>query len=207
MRITEVKPRRRMLTEIFVDGESAGRISTEVWMRAGYRAGDTVSEEELEALLAESERYRAKEKALYLLEYRAHSKKELLDKVGRTVSREAAQEAVDRMEALGLMDDEKYARGQAAYLVLRKGYAAPRAVYALVQKGIDRELAEAVVGEVAPEPCDKLRELLKRKYPLAVSDEAHRRRAAAAMARLGYRYADIEAVLRALEEEHAADLD
>lgn len=205
MVITEVKKRRRMLSELFLDGESAGRIATEIWMRSGYRVGDNLSETEAEELFQESERYRAKEKALYLLEYRSHSKKELEEKVSRAVSRDAAQEAVSHMEELGLMDDERYARDRAAYLVVRKGYAAKRAVYELLQKGIDRELAETVVEELAPDPCEAIRELIEKKYPLAVSEEVHQRRAVAALERLGYRYGDIRSVLSLLQEEAPTD--
>ncbi|MBC8533770.1 regulatory protein RecX [Yeguia hominis] len=203
MVLTEVKKRRKLLTELFLDGESAGRIATEIWLRSGYRVGDDLSEEALEALFQESERYRASEKALYLLEYRAHSKKELEEKISRVTSREAAKEAVSRMEDLGLMDDEQYARARAADLLTRKGYAAKRAVYELQQKGIDRELAAEIVEELEPDPCEKIRALLEKKYPQAGSDEACRRRAVAALQRLGYRYGDIRTVLSELDEETA----
>lgn len=71
-----------------------------------------------------SAKHRAEEKALYLLEHRAHSKKELENKITRAeFDREAARSAVEHMEELGLLNDEDYARRLANELFTRKDSA------------------------------------------------------------------------------------
>ena len=201
MEITAIEPRRKRLSQLYLDGEAAVKVDTETLLKAGWKPGMEISDEELHELLQESEARRAKEKALYLLEYRSHSKKELADKISRTTSREAAEAAVERMEELGLVNDESYARQLAEYLMERKGYGVRRARQELLQKGIDRELVEEILEEQAPDPREKLREIVERKYQDRLGDGKGYRRTAAALQRLGYGYEDIRAVLREFSQE------
>lgn len=195
MVITAIEPRRKGFSALYLDGEYAVKIDTETLVKSGWRAGQDITDEELYDLLQSSEQRRANEKALYLLEHRSHAKRELVEKIRRTTSLEAAQAAADRMEELGLVDDEAYARRYAAELLNRKGYAASRAVYELTQKGIDKELALELIEELAPDPQEKILAIVERKYPGCVGDEKITRRAVAALQRLGYRYDDIRQAL------------
>ena len=87
------------------------------------------------------------------MEYRSHSKKELIEKIQRTTSKEAARSAANRMEELGLVnDEEEFAKRYAAELFNRKGFASRRAQYELLQKGIDKEMIAQVVEELEPDP-------------------------------------------------------
>ena len=51
----------------------------------------------------------AKEKALNLLEFRAHSRKEIFDKLRRFTDAQTAGEVADALEEAGLINDEEYA--------------------------------------------------------------------------------------------------
>lgn len=196
MRITAIKPRRRSLSALFLDGEFAMSLDTETLLKSGWREGREIDEEELSALKQESEKRRAHEKALYLLEHRDHSKKELAEKIARTEGMEAGQEAAQRMEDLGLINDEAYARRYAAELFRRKGFAASRVKQELRRKGIDSEVSDQITEQLAEDPEEKIREILEKKYRLILQDEKGRRRAVSALQRLGYRYDDIRRVLR-----------
>lgn len=196
MLITAMEPRRGRRTALFLDGEFAVSLDAETLLTQGWKVGGEITDEELHELIELSENRRAGEKALYLLEHRSHSKKELADKIARTTSRSAAREAADRMEELGLVDDEAYARTYASELFNRKGFAAARARQELLRKGISRELAEAVIDELEPEPERALRDLVERRFARQLGDEKGVRRAVAALGRLGYRYDEIRSVLR-----------
>lgn len=198
MRITAIEPRRKSLSALYLDGEFAVNIDAETLLLSRYRIGQEISEEELQSLIQESDARRAREKALYLLSHRDHSKKELADKIKRSgASCEAAQSAALRMEEIGLIDDESYARRYAAELMRRKYFSQARIEYELQKKGIDRDLIHAIIEEMAVDPAQQLRELLARKYARNLQDEKGRRRTVAALQRLGYRWEDIR---RALEE-------
>lgn len=200
MEITAIEPRRHRLSQLYLDGEAAVRVDTETLIKTGWKPGMEITDEELHALLEASEERRAREKALYLLEYRSHSKKELADKISRTTSREAAEAAVEKMEELGLMNDESYARQLASSLLERKGYGVRRARQELLHKGIDRELVEEILLETAPDPEEKLREIVERKYQRQLQDEKGYRRTVAALQRLGYGWEDIKSVLEEFRE-------
>ena len=203
MRITEIRPRRKSLSAVFLDGEFAMNLDTAALREAGWREGLEISDEELLTLKQESSRRRAREKALYLLEHRDHSKKELAEKIARTEGVEAGREAAERMEEIGLVNDASYARRYAAELLGRKGFAPRRARQELRRKGIDSELIEEILAEQEEDPQEKIREILERKYARVLPDEKGRRRAIGALERLGYEYDDIRSVLR----EMITDLD
>ena len=196
MLVTALEPRRKRLTALFLDGELAAKLDSETLLQSGLRIGMELDDEELYRLIQRSDAHRAQEKALYLLEHRSHSKKELADKISRTAGREAAERAAERMEELGLVNDAQYARNLSEELLQRKRFAARRAEYELLQKGIDRALAQEIVEELAPEPEESLRFLLERKYQRSLSDEKGRRRVFAALQRLGYSGEDIRTALR-----------
>lgn len=200
MEITAIEPRRHRLSQLYLDGEAAVRVDTETLIKTGWKPGMEITDEELHALLEASEERRAREKALYLLEYRSHSKKELADKISRTTSREAAEAAVEKMEELGLMNDESYARQLASSLLEQKGYGVRRARQELLHKGIDRELVEEILLETAPDPEEKLREIVERKYQRQLQDEKGYRRTVAALQRLGYGWEDIKSVVEEFRE-------
>lgn len=200
MIITDVQPRRHRLSQLYIDGEAAVKVDTETWLRSGFAPGDEIDDEALHALLQDSAAHRAHEKALYLLEHRAHSKKELADKIARSeFDREAAQQAAERMEELGLVDDEQYARRLAQELFTRKKFGVRRVKQELRQKGIAEEIIQLVLDEFSTEQeesAEKIRAILERKYPAAWEDEKVRRRAIAALQRYGYGMEDIFAVLK-----------
>lgn len=192
MLITAIEKRRKMLSALFLDGEFAVNIDTETLLQFRYKIGMDITDEQLHELILASDARRANEKALYLLEHRSHSKKELIEKIQRTTSKEAARSAADRMEELGLVNDEEFAQRYAAELFNRKGFASRRAQYELLQKGIDKEMIAQVVEELEPDPVEKIKEIIEKKYLRYLQDEKGYRRAVNGLQRLGYRYEDIK---------------
>lgn len=194
MELTAAEPRRRGLVQLFLDGEAAVKLDAQVFLQSGLKPGDQVSDQELFELIQVSDARRAQEKALYLLEYRNYSKRELTEKIARTAaSREAAQAAAGRMEELGLIDDRRFGEDYAKELFSRKGYGARRAAQELRRKGLDQELVQELVEKYgSPEQSgENIRRVLEKKYPGWREDEKVRRRAFAALQRLGYSYQEV----------------
>lgn len=199
MEITAAEPRRRGLLQLFIDGEAAVKIDAETFALSGLKPGDSISDEELRALIAGSNERRANEKALNLLERRNHSKKELEEKLTRAgIAKDAARDAASHMEELGLLDDESYARDCAREMFERKLYGKLRVRQELRQKGIDPALIEELLEEYGGEDAtlSNMRNILSKKYPSYMEDEKVRRRAAAALNRMGYSYEDIRGAMK-----------
>ena len=203
MELTAAEPRRRGLVQLFLDGEAAVKLDAQVFLQSGLKPGDQVSDQELFELIQASDARRAQEKALYLLEYRNYSKRELTEKIARTAaSREAAQAAAGRMEELGLIDDRRFGEDYARELFSRKGYGARRAAQELRRKGLDQELVQELVEKYGgPEQSgENIRRVLEKKYPGWQEDEKVRRRAFAALQRLGYSYQEVREAMGAGED-------
>ena len=104
------------------------------------------------------------------------------------------------MEELGLIDDADYARRLSEELA-RKGFAAPRIRQELLRRGIGRELAAQEAERAAAAPEDALHSLIERRFARQLGEEKGRRRAVAALQRMGYRWEEIRSALRAFGGE------
>ena len=195
MELTSLEPRRKGLTQLYLDGEPGPKLDTEVVLLARLQPGDVLSEEELQELVERSDARRAQEKALYLLEHRSHSKRELTEKIARTAaSREAAQAAADHLEEIGLVDDRAFA----------ETYARERVRQELSRKGVGRDIIDQVLEQyqdMDQAAWENIALVLERRYPTWREDEKARRRAVAALQRLGYSFEQVRAVMGGLDTE------
>ncbi|MFR8872445.1 MAG: regulatory protein RecX [Oscillospiraceae bacterium] len=141
MLITAIEPRRKSLRALYLDGELAVNISAQTLLSSRFQVGTEITDRGASRAFGGFRANRAKEKALYLIAHRDHSKKELVDKIRRTASQEAAEKAADRMEEIGLIDDRDYARRYASELFQRKYFARKRVEYELKQRGLIQTLS------------------------------------------------------------------
>ena len=192
MLVTAVEPRRKSLSALYIDGEFAMKLDTMTLMENHIKPGVELTDEQLHSLIQKSDARRAKERALYLITYRDHSKKELTDKIRRTCSADAAEQAAQKMEELGLVNDEEFARKYAQEL-LHKKHMAPRAIqYKLREKGITAETISIILEELEYDTCEEIQAVLNKKYYGYSDDEKIKKRAFAALQRLGWSWSDIK---------------
>lgn len=199
MLITAIEPRRKAMSALYLDGEFVMNLDTQTLIENRFDVGREINDEDLKEIIELSNERRAKEKALWLISYRSHSKKELTDKIRRTCDNDSAEKAVERMEELGLVNDEEFARQYARKLLIQKKMTKRTALFELSRKGIDKETAEAVLDEIDVDYRENIREIIEKKYK-NIQDEKIKRRAVAALQRLGYGWDDIKAVLYEYEE-------
>ncbi|MGN1131031.1 MAG: regulatory protein RecX [Ruminococcus sp.] len=202
MIITNAIPKRKGLSDLYIDGEFAIKIDTETFLVSKFSVGSQIDDQQLKELIESSNIKRAKEKALWLISYRDHSKKELESKVRNCSDIDSAKKAVEKLESVGLVDDEKFARNYAQQLLFVKHYSKKGAKYKLIEKGIDRDLADSVLEEIDFDPQEHIKIIIERKYG-NLSDEKTRRRAVSALQRKGYSWSDIKTVIdEFIEEEY-----
>nr|WP_316617083.1 regulatory protein RecX [uncultured Ruminococcus sp.] len=194
MKITDIRPRRKGLSAVYIDGDYALSLDTQTLLEHRIDIGREFDDEELHDLIESSNERRAKEKALWLISYRSHSKKELRDKISRTCDRQSAEKAVERMEELGLVNDRDYAERCAQTLIFTKHMSKRGAAMELRRKGIESEIIDEVLDDIEVDEREQIQAVIERKYP-KIDDEKIRRRAVAALQRLGYGWEDIKAVI------------
>lgn len=199
MRITDVRTTKRGRVALYVEGEFLLSMHPDVFAVSGLSVGSEVDTESLETLSAEAELKKAKEKALNLLSYKEYTTKQLTDRLKRHTDEESAEQAVARMEELGLLDDDDYAERFARDLSERKKFGILRIRQEMRQRGLTNEQIEYATSLLRSDPEEKMRELIARKYPLAYEDEKVRRRAFSALMRMGYPAAEVRRVLTVSE--------
>ncbi|MBQ8001674.1 MAG: regulatory protein RecX [Ruminococcus sp.] len=194
MIVTAVEPRRKSLSALYIDGEFAMKLDTQTLLENRISPGVELDDEDLHRLVELSDLRRAKEKALWLISYRDHSSKELYDKLRRDYSQDAAEKALERMQELGLINDEAFASRYATEL--HSKHQSPSTIrYKLIQKGIDKEVAEEIVEGLDIDPTEEISALIEKKYARSLTDEKGIKRTVAALQRAGYRFSDIKSVL------------
>ena len=195
MTVTAIEKRRKGFCAIYIDGEFAVKLDTEIVLSHRIDVGDEIDDETLKEVIDASNLKRAKDKAMWLVSFRDHSQKELTDKVAKDYGLEAAQMAVERLVELNLVNDERYASRYASDLINIKHLSKNGAVRKLKEKGIDKELAQMAVDNVECDYEDSIRAVIDKKYLRYLNDEKGRRRCVNALMRLGYSYSDIKSVL------------
>ena len=204
MFITEVRPRRGRQVLLVLDGEPAVTVDSRTFDESPYRAGGVIDDDQLRELLDRSEKNRAREKALYLLSMRDHSRGELERKLRRTAGEQTAAEMAARMEEIGLVNDEAYAARLAEELAARRFYPRRRILQELQEKGVSRVQAEAAAEAVDGEDWERAAQLLRRKYAHRLRTPDDRRRTMAALGRYGF---GGDAVRRALDAVRGEEPD
>lgn len=186
--------------KISADGEYRFSVPAIIWFSSGLSEEDDVNEEELLSLQKEGDSSFAYESALRMLSMRSHAKKELFMKLKMKYSAEAAVTAVEKCEALGLIDDEKYAEYYARELYERKNWAPERIRAELKSRGVDRAAAENAIKALDIDKNQAIINILNKmrlSYPLSEKD---RNRAVRRLISMGYSLSEIRKHLDVEEE-------
>ena len=140
--------------------------------------------------------------AVWLLEKRDYSEKELFKKISGKYSEREAAEAVAKMIDFGYVDDRKYARHLAEKYFA--SYGKKRVSEELYKRGIDRETAAVAIEETynRETTAEKISALIKIKtkgnFP---EDRKERDKLFAFLCRKGFSSGEIADALRRLKEE------
>ncbi len=199
MRITDFKKTKQGRIALFADGEFLFSVHPDTFASMRLSVGCELDEDAVHELEAETELKKAKDKALTLLSYKEYTSHQLEDRLKQHVQEDTAQQAVRRMEELGLIDDDDYAIRLARDLSQRKQFGFLRIRQEMRHRGLSEEQISYAVSLLEDNPEEQVRELLEKKYPAAWEDEKVKRRAFSAMMRMGYRAEDIRGVLRIKE--------
>lgn len=195
MIITKIEKSKKGNIWIYADNNYLTSLSPEVFLKSKLKVGDYIDEEILKKINADSDRHKAKEKALRLLSFRAHSKKELENKIKLSSTDESAQHAVNKMEELGLVNDLEFSKAYAKELACLKYYSINRIKYELSKKGVDKSVISEAIEEIDIDEENNIKKFMQTKRYLCLDDEKVKRRALNALQRLGYSWSQINSVI------------
>ncbi len=229
MRIEKLEPSSHRAGRwlVWLEDGSLIRVGEGDVVSLGLYTGKELTEEDAAVLTAAESGYKMNERAVNLLSARSMSKKELVDKLsaptrrrkkpgeeGEGPSAEAleaerarlradAETAAARMEELGLVNDESYARDLVRHYAA-KGYGQRRLKDELYRRGVpraywDEALAGAEMGE------DTLDALVRRRLRGEPTTRETLKKTSDFLARRGFGWEEISAALRRYEEAFGAE--
>ena len=175
-------------------------INTSVVYDLGIRVGKIMTDEDIEAALGRNDYRRARERALYLLDERDYGYVEMFKKLENNYSEDVCYEVVNNLSELGLIDDRRYARKCAEYYLVTKQRGKYRAREEMRRRGIPADLIDEALEEFSEGTYERLSELVAKKYARKLSEENGINKVKAALARQGFSYDEINAVLAEYED-------
>lgn len=176
-------------------------INTSVVYDLSIRVGKIMTDEDIEAALGRNDYRRARERALYLLDERDYGYVEMFKKLENNYSEDVCYEVVNNLSELGLIDDRRYARKCAEYYLVTKQRGKYRAREEMRRRGIPADLIDEALEEFSEGTYERLSKLVAKKYARKLSEENGVNKVKAALARQGFSYDEINAVLAEYEEE------
>lgn len=215
--ITALKETKQGRMAVFFDDVFDFSVDEETLVRHKLKVGQKFTPEQYEQLKSETQYQKAKEKAFSLLSYKSFPRRQLKERLERDFSEDCVEDVLDRLQELGLLNDADYALRCARDLFALKHYAPSRVRQELAARGIGSNDIEDVMEEFSDfDVSAAVLGLLERKYGDSLREEKVRRRAFAALMRLGYEPDDIRAQMAQLlsnlppqeeEQEEAKERD
>lgn len=178
----------------FNDGEKV-YIHGEIVLQFGLNPNMEISPERLNEVIHADTLRKAKERALYLLDYKDYSYIQLYEKLEINYPQDVCLEVLSKLVELGIINDNRYAKNLAERLIIGKKYGSYRAIRELKLKGIDDDLAKEVVSYYEDTELERLEELINSKYSRYLTDDKGINKVKNALVRLGYSYDLINQVL------------
>ncbi len=150
------------------DGETI-LLSNEEMLRYAIHAENTYSREQWETLLQQIQVQRAYQKGLDLVLFRKNTRWELLEKLkANGFPKEEAEQAAERLEEAGYLNDFQYAQSYVRQHQTDKYTTLGQIKQALLKKGISHVIIETVLSAYGPESeeeeVEKLKQFINNKY-------------------------------------------
>jgi len=158
--------------------------------------GKDLSEEVKEALMTANIEQEIRNRALRLLDSRAMSRKELIDKlVQKGEDRERATAVADWLVDMGQLCEAEYA-GSIVRHYAAKGYGRKRIEQELWRRGVEKELWEQALHEMPTDTDETIDRFIETKLRGEIPDRKEEKRVTDALMRRGYGWDEIRLALR-----------
>ncbi len=196
MKITKMLRRRGRIFEVRFDDDTYINLDTSLVEEKNLKEGMELDDETAFALEDESDLIRCTSRALFYLSQSGKSEKALYDKLIKAgFSKAACEKTVERMKQLSYINDDDYALRQSAKLS-EAGFSKRETVNRLIKAGISPDKAKEVCNFDNDTEKEKIKRLVLKKYKDKLSNREDVEKTAQALARRGFVFSDIRAVLK-----------
>ena len=196
MQIINIQKDKLHLTKISLSNGEEVLIDNDVCRDNYLKKGDKISEEKLNDLVFQSQYQRAKSRAVWYLDRKDRTAKDLYNKLCLAgFDKKAVAKVIARLQEVGLVDDLRFAENYASRLM--EGNVSKReALQKMLQKGVPYDMAKDVLAECDSDEGAQIEALINKKYRTKLIVEGGKEKVYAALIRKGFSY---EAVKNALK--------
>lgn len=202
MTVSEISPFKGSMMCVTLTGGGLSQemkiyIHSDIIRQSGVSKDMEISEEEADRLIYQNDLRRARERALYLMESRDHSYRELFDKLEKNYPEDICFEVCNRLAELGVINDRRYAEKLCRQLFEVKKLGRYRVKQEMRLRGLSSEIIEEAMENFAEEdePYERLEKLVEQKYARYLTDRKGVQKVKNALARKGYSFGEIKEVL------------
>lgn len=195
MEITSLKKHKGSSYEVIINEEKIIYLHIDIIHDFGLGVGSQIDEDELEKIIYASNKRKAYQYALYLLDYRDYSYRELFKKLEKLYKdKELCFEIMDKLVKIDMINDRRYAENLARKYVEIKKFGIQRAKREMYIKGITGDIADEALEPYSEYVLENILELLEKKYSRYLTEKNDRKnieKVKCSLVRLGYSFEDI----------------
>ncbi len=201
MRITEIKPSKLHLNEVYLSNGEKVLLDKVVCSENSLITQMELDGETVESLKFQSDYVRAKSRALWYLDRMDYSEKALFDKlVQKGFDKRASSAVIAKLVELGLLDDRRYGERLAERLT-EAGNSKRAAMQKMYSKGISYDLCRELLEETEVDEESALLRLIEKKYAAKLEDKDNYQKVYAALVRRGFSYSAVKSALKKYTED------
>lgn len=196
MQILALQKDKLHLTKIFLSNGEEVLIDNDVCRDNYLKKGDELSEEKLNDLVFESQYQRAKSRAVWYLDRKDRTAKDLYSKLCIAgFDKKASARVIARLTEVGLIDDRRFAENYAIRL-MESNVSVREALQKMLQKGVPYDMAKEVLAETETDENKQIEALINKKYRTRLMADGGKEKVYAALIRKGFSYEAVKDALK-----------
>ena len=199
MKITGIEKYKGSTYKVEFEQQEPCYLNIEIINKFNLKAGIDLPLSAWEQVKEESDFRRARERALYLLDYKDYSYVAMFKKLRQNYNEVLCYRVMQKLVDLGVINDRRYAQGLARHYMEVKLFGRRRAFQEMRLKGLTKEVIDLALEEYEQGTGERLRRLIEKKHLRYMTDEKGINRAKNSLIRYGYDYGDIKEALREIQ--------
>ena len=169
MKITRIVKKDSKNVSIHLDNDDVIFINYEVFIKSGLRKNDNISENQIDPLIKENQKFAVKQRAFRYLGRRLLSENELRIKLKlKRYDENIIDEVIEDLKGKNYLDDLEFANIFSSENIRNKFWGKNKVKAELMRRGINNEIIAKVLSEKFPEGNDLQNavELAEKKYKI-----------------------------------------
>lgn len=200
MQILNIQKDKLHLMKISLSNGEEVFIDNDVCRDNYLKKGDTLNEEKLNDLVFQSQFQRAKSRAVWYLDRKDRTAKDLYSKLCLAgFDKKAVAKVIARLIEVGLIDDRRFAENYAARL-MECNVSKREAFAKMLQKGVPYDVAKEVLAEYDTDESKQIEALINKKYRTKLMSDGGVQKVYAALIRKGFSYEAVKTALKNFTE-------